>query len=76
MIFVGCYTKENRDGKEDGDGDGRGDGDVEADGDREGDRETGGRRQQREVRDGDCLRQMEMGRVIERLQGTETAEGS
>ncbi len=33
MIFVGCYTKEDRDGKEDGDGDGRGDGDVEADGD-------------------------------------------
>ncbi len=38
MIFVGCYTNENRDGKEDGDGDGRGDGDVEADGDGEGDR--------------------------------------
>ncbi len=42
----------------------------EAYGDGEGDRETGGQRQQREVRDGDikvCLRQMEMGRVIERL---------
>jgi hypothetical protein len=62
MIFVGCYTKEDREGKEDGDGDGRGDGDGKVD------RETGRRRQQREVRDGDikvCLRQMEMGRVIE-----------
>jgi hypothetical protein len=70
MIFVCCYTKEDRDG--------RGDGDVDADGDGEGDRVTRGRRQQREVRGGDikvCLMQMEMGRVIERL-GTETAEGS